>query len=238
MSEYYIASCVFTPKFPEISAKIQKYIRERYGMTIVRCCVPNYKLDEIAQRVPEKHRPDWLALPDCADFKAGDTVYSLCHNCSNIIEETKPGVNVPSLWELILSDDKFVYPDYSGMKVTIQDCWRAKERIDEQKAVRELLKKMNIEFLELEDNFDKTDFCGISLYRPQPKRNPTLAPKHYVDGAVGKFEPHTPEEQKKIMEDYCKQFTTDTVVCYCHYCHEGLELGGMNTKHIAELLFK
>ena len=90
MSEYYIASCVFTPKFPEISAKIQKYIRERYGMTIVRCCVPNYKLDEIAQRVPEKHRPDWLALPDCADFKAGDTVYSLCHNCSNIIEETKP----------------------------------------------------------------------------------------------------------------------------------------------------
>ena len=97
---------------------------------------------------------------------------------------------------------------------------------------------MNIEFVELKDNFEKTDFCGISLYRPQPKRNPTLAPKHYVDGAVGKFEPHTPEEQKKIMEDYCKQFTTDTVVCYCHYCHEGLELGGMNTKHIAELLFK
>lgn len=50
----------------------------------------------------------------------GDTVYSLCHNCAAIIEETKPGVATRSLWELIADDPDFPFPDYGGRAMTVQ----------------------------------------------------------------------------------------------------------------------
>lgn len=96
---------------------------------------------------------------------------------------------------------------------------------------------MNINYVEADKNHEETDFCGSTLYREQPAKNSKLAPKHYVEQAEGKFIPHTPEEQIAIMQDYCSQYQTDTVVCYCHYCLEGLRQGNVNGKHIAALLF-
>ena len=237
-STYYIASCVFTSKFPELSGRIQDYVSQRWNFQIVRCCVPKYKLQEFTDKMPEgRFRKAWADLPDSGRFESGDCVYSLCHNCNNIIEEMHPGVSVHSLWELIDRDARFCFPDHTGSKVTLQDCWRAKNRADEQKAVRNLLGKMNIQYTEAPNNHEKTDFCGNSLYRPQPPRNPKLAPKHYVDGTEGLFLPHTLDEQNKIMREYCKRYTTDTVVCYCHYCLEGLINGGKDGRHLADLLF-
>ena len=37
MAKYYIASCVFTAKFPELSFRIQKFVKDRYGLTVIRC---------------------------------------------------------------------------------------------------------------------------------------------------------------------------------------------------------
>ncbi len=238
MSEYYIASCVFTSQFPELSLRIQNYICDRYGFTVVRCCVPRYKIREFEEKMPEGTlRECWSSLQDSGVFKEGDKVYSLCHNCSNIIEEMHPGVHVCSLWELIDQDTEFSLPDLHGLKAYVQDCWRSKERRDEQDAVRSLLKKMHIEVQEISENREHTEFCGASLYRAQPPRNPVLAPKHYKEGAAGKFIPHTPEEQKEKMQEYCRQFGADKVICYCHYCLEGLQLGGADASHLAQLLF-
>ena len=235
--EYYIAGCVFTAQFPTLSAKIQQYVQKCFHMPIVRCCTPRFMLKEFESRMPDDYRESWKALPDHAPLQAGDTVYSVCHNCLNIIEETMPGVNVKSLWELILSDETFAFPDYNQLQVTLQDCWRSRERSSEQDAVRSLLAKMNIRYIEAKDNRQNTDFCGNSLYKPQPPRNPKLAPKHYKIGAKDKFLPHTVEEQEQIMKAYCQGYKTDIVVCYCHYCLEGVIMGGKNGKHMAELLF-
>ena len=96
---------------------------------------------------------------------------------------------------------------------------------------------MNYYIAELCRRRSETEFCGASLYRAQPPRNPKLAPKHYAEGAAGKFVPHSPDEQKRIMQDYCRQFTTGRVLCYCHYCLEGLRMGGADGIHLAQLLF-
>lgn len=238
MAEFYIASCVFTAKFPELSFRIQNYVRERFGFTIVRCCVPKYKVREFEEKMPEGSlRECWSKLADSGLFSEGDIVYSLCHNCNNIIEEIHPGVEVHSLWELIDSDPDFSYPDYHGLKAFVQDCWRSRDRKDEQDAVRNLLVKMDIEAQEVGENREKTEFCGTSLYRAQPPRNPKLAPKHYVNGAEGKFIPHSLEEQKEIMRNYCRRFGNNKVICYCHYCYEGLQTGGAEASHLAQLLF-
>ncbi|MBR3393023.1 MAG: hypothetical protein IKG51_02825 [Firmicutes bacterium] len=238
MMKIYIASCVFTSQFPELSLRIQNYVREHFDLKIVRCCVPRYKIQEFEEKMPEgQYRMIWQELPDSEAFSAGDEVYSLCHNCNNIIEEMHPGTQVHSLWELLDSDRDFPFPDYHGIKVTVQDCWRSRERLDEQEAVRSLLGKMNIQYVEAPDHHEAADFCGASLYRPQPPRNPKLAPKHYVEGAVGKFVSHTEEEQKRIMQDYCRSLPTEKVVCYCHYCLEGLRMGGSDAAHIVQLMF-
>ena len=235
---YYIASCVFTSQFPELSARIRDFVTERYGLTAVRCCVPKYKIQIFEEKMPEGDlRDQWASLPDSAAFEPGDIVYSLCHNCNNIIEEMHPGVEVHSLWERIARDEEFPFPDHSGMKATIQDCWRSRDRSAEQAAVRLLLDKMHISWIETDENHGETEFCGVSLLRPQPPRNPKLAPRHYAEGVEDKFLPHTPEEQEAAMKEYCSRFSTETVICYCHYCLEGLRLGGADGRHIAQLLF-
>lgn len=103
-------------------------------------------------------RSSWESLPDSADFTTGDTVYSICHNCSAILEETKPEVNIKSVWELILEDRDFPFPDYRGQTVSIQDCWRPRNNDAEQAAARKLLEKMNFDVRELPQNHEDTDF--------------------------------------------------------------------------------
>nr|WP_314464425.1 hypothetical protein [uncultured Clostridium sp.] len=213
--KYYVASCFFTLMYPELSKKIQHYIGIRHNIQSVRCCMKNERIKEYAEsNMSEPNKESWCALSNTARWQAGDIAYTICHNCSNIVEKANKGVKSVSLWELVLTDEQFEYPDYSGMQVTIQDCWRSKDRLDEQLAIRNLLEKMNIKYIELEENFHKTLFCGNSRYKTRPE-----------------------EEQQQIMEDYCRKYKTKDVVCYCHYCIEGLQMGGVNGIHIAELLF-
>lgn len=236
--QFFIASCLYTARFPQRSLKVQQYIREHGGIDIVRCCIPNFRVKPNEDRITDiQAREAWKRLTPWETIRAGDTVYSICHNCTNIIDEQVPGVNVLSIWELIDRDEDFAFPDYTGLKVTVQDCWRTKERRGEQDAVRSILRKMNIEFVEAQQHHDQTDFCGSTLYRSQPNKNSHFAPRHYVAGAKGKFLPHTEEEQIAIMRRYCSQFTTPTVVCYCHYCLEGLLQGGVDGRHLADLVF-
>ena len=238
MARYYIASCVFTSQFPELSVRIQDLVRARFGLTVVHCCLPNYKIRDFESRMPEgPYREAWQSLPDSAPFTPEDEIYSLCHNCNNIIEEMHEGVHVRSLWELIDETPDFPLPDLSGRTVTVQDCWRSRDRASEQAAVRSLLAKVHLNVLEAPENHEATRFCGVSLYRPQPPRNPRLAPKHYVEGTEGLFLPHTSEEQEALVRGYVQTLPCKQVLCYCHYCLEGLRLGGADAKHLAELLF-
>ena len=92
------------------------------------------------------------------------------------------------------------------MIVTIQDCWRMRDRSKTHDAVRSLLSKMNIKCIELPMNREKADFCGTSLYKPQVSRNEKLAPKHYKEGCEGLFTEHTEEEQIRIIQGYCGWF--------------------------------
>lgn len=233
----YVASCVFTREEPDLSVKIQDYLMERFGMQIIRCCVPNYKLEEFAEAMPEGLQSSWRNIPDYINFSVNNTMVYVCHNCAAIFQETLPEVKRLSLWELILTDTEFPFPDYSHKKMTLQDCWRSYDNRSEQAAVRALLQKMNVDIVEQEENYEKTQFCGVTLYAPAPKRNLNLAPKRFLENAQGKFIPHTKEEQLKRMKEHCQKITTDEVITYCHYCTIGLNFGGKRARHLASLLF-
>ena len=235
--KFFVASCVFTEEFPALSRKVQAYVRKRFNLPIIRCCVDKYKVAEFEQRMPEDYRAEWRAIKHFENFPAGSTMVSICHNCSAIFEERHPDIKRESIWELILSDENFSYPNHRGEAITVQDCWRSKENFAEQEAVREILRRMNFEVVELEENHAQTKFCGYSLYQPQPPRNPKLALKRFLENAQGLFQEHTQEEKLQLMKNYCAQIETEKVIAYCHYCVRGLKLGGKKTFHLAELLF-
>lgn len=237
MKSYYIASCLFTARYPQVSMAIQQYIRSRQDIGIVRCCIPNFRATSSESRIMQTGaRSSWNELPYTAELQPGDRVYSLCHNCTNITAEQNEGVHALSLWELIDGDESFIYPNCSGMEAVVQDCWRTRDREGEQAAVRSILGKMNIRFREARGHHGQTDFCGSTLYREQRVQNAMYAPKHYVEQAAGKFLPHTEEEQISIMREYCAQFGGSPVICYCHYCLEGLLQGGADGRHLAHML--
>ena len=233
----YIVSCVFTREEPELSAAIQNYLNTKFKIPMMRCCVPNFKVEEFTQAMPEWLRQSWKDVPQYIEVTADNTIIYICHNCAAIFEETKPETSRISLWEFILNDKDFHFPDYAHEKITLQDCWRSFDNRSEQEAVRSLLCKMNIDVVELEDNYGKTQFCGISTYMPSSPRNLKLAPKRFVENAQGKFIPHTEAEQEKLMKEYCKKITTEKVAAYCHYCAKGLSLGGKKALHLGALLF-
>ena len=236
--KFYVAACAFTEDYPELSRKIQNYLHERFNMPIIRCCVANYRVADCDTRVAQWYQPEWKKVKHYEKFPPGSTMISICHNCSAIYEESRPEIQRESIWEFVLSDESFSYTDYHGEEITIQDCWRSKENLAEQEAVRELLRRMNFEIVELEENHEQTKFCGVSLYQPQVPRNPKLAPRRFLHGAQGLFQPHTDEQKKSLMLEHCSQIRTEKVAAYCHYCVRGLKLGEAKVFHLAELLFE
>ena len=109
--KFFVASCVFTEGEPELSRKIQAYVREVFDFPVIRCCVASYKVREFEERMPEWYRGEWSEIPHYEKFPAGSTMVSLCHNCSAIFEERHPEIQRQSLWELILEDENFPYPN-------------------------------------------------------------------------------------------------------------------------------
>ena len=65
--KFFVASCVFTEEYPELSRKVQKYISEK-NLPIIRCCVPNFRVADCDNRVPEDFRDDWKKLSITKNF--------------------------------------------------------------------------------------------------------------------------------------------------------------------------
>lgn len=86
--------------------------------------------------------------------------------------------------------------DYPELSLRIQDCWQQYDNCAEQDAVRELLRRMNIEVVEIAENREHTRFCGTSLYRPAPPRNLKMASKRFVERMLRACLSHTRKRSK------------------------------------------
>ena len=121
--------------------------------------------------------------------------------------------------------------------MALQDCWMAVGRDNVHRAIRSLLKKMNIEVVELPQNRNDTTYCGMKLTSPCMESDAKLAPKRYVEQGAEMFHPIPKEEKPAYFQEYCAQIPTEKVVCYCKSCRGGLLMGGKQAFHILELLF-
>ena len=77
---YYIASCVFTTKYPYLSAKIQHYLKVRFNMEVMRCCAEKYKVKQFEEQMPDDYREPWRSITNYTPLKACDTMVHIWHN--------------------------------------------------------------------------------------------------------------------------------------------------------------
>ena len=213
MSFIYYPGCKYTNRAPENSKKLTEYLHERFDMKITGCCSTYYR-----------------------SLSSKDTAVYVCPTCCAILQESAPQAEIMSVWELLNEDDKFPWPNYEGKEVTIQDCWRTHDNRPMQDAIRSILRRMNFQTVEIQEAYDKANFCGISLLKLQSPRYERLAPKRFIEDAGDKFIPCTEEDQIRQMKAHCLQYQTDTVVCYCTGCLEGLQIGGAHGVHLMDLV--
>lgn len=167
-----------------------------------------------------------------------DTAVCVCNNCMAMLDESASNHAMDNIWMLIDATPNFPLPDYKGKKMGLQDCGRAFDRTDVQDAVRSLMKKMNIQIVELPDAREKSIFCGPSFLKSAPKIDASLAPKRYGEGARerGFFKDYSPEEFERLMKEHCERIPVDEVVCYCAACDAGLEMGEKTVVHLLDLV--
>ncbi|MBQ6217229.1 MAG: hypothetical protein IJK53_07570 [Erysipelotrichaceae bacterium] len=213
MTTYYLPSCKFKAGHKETSEKIQAYLRAKEDHVICGCC-------RVSQGL----------------FKEGDRVLTNCTSCAIITDECSPQTKEISIYEYLLEDKDFKWPDYHGERITVQDCYRSKHKPEMQKAIRECLKRMNMVPVEIEENYEKTMFDGIYRYMPISQSNLTLAPKYFSKMEEEYITVLPEEEQKKEMEKWVSQYTTDRVTVYCNSCLKGVQLGGADGVHILDLI--
>ena len=173
---------------------------------------------------------------DLSMLKNGDTVIVDCTQCSLLFSERTPGIRIQTLYEFLLNDTEYVWKDYAGNRLVLQDCLRMKNDPVIHSAVRSCLEKMNIRITELEHNRDEADFCGVWLNNPPAEDCVRLAP-----GTFAELEKQrhilTLQEQKEKMETYVSALPGQPVAVYCNGCEKGIRLGGGTPVHMIELLF-
>lgn len=214
MSYSYFPSCKFTQYSAKTSKQVCTYMKDVHNAKIAGCCRVNH-----GQLTPD------------------ETVVYICNTCAAICEESSQAAGLISIWEIILKDPDFPYPDYQGLKLTLQDCWRAHDRKEQLDAIRGLLRKMNIEVTEQEANRERTLFCGTTTLAAPLPQNVLLAPKRFQENAGHLFHPHSEAEQLDRMKSHCQGIETEAVVSYCIPCTQGIQLGGKESHHLMDLLF-
>lgn len=171
-------------------------------------------------------------------FKKGDRIINNCTSCAIICEENYPEIRCISIYEYLLEDLNFKWPNYNKSNFLIQDCYRSNHKKNTQEAIRTVLNRMNINIIEIEENFESCNFDGLLKYKKLPDILFKAAPKYY-DNYAGRFQELIPESDAiKELNKHKYLYTCDDVVVYCNSCYQGLKTIDVKVKHILELIFK
>ena len=215
MAKVFLPGCKIKAAYPQESEALRAYIERHCGAETLGCCrVEHLQFDENS-----------------------DVVYA-CNNCKAILDGSAPAARAISVWEIIDADPDFDFPDYGGVRMALRDCWIANDNAPVQDAVRSLCAKMNIEVVELDDNREKSTFCGANILVEPSASNVKLAPQRWSgEQADAAIHPLPPEEHEAQKRADCANIEGDEAICYCKFCADGLTLGGKTPHHMLQLLF-
>jgi len=188
---YFNPGCALSIYKPEMENMILEYLNKNYTKTAMHkiCC---------------QHEPQ---------VEKGAVIINVCAGCDRRFSTLYEGISTISLWEVIDSFDSFAYPNYKGLKMSVHDACPIREKPQVHQAVRNLLKKMNIEVVETKFNGTRSICCGDDFY-----------PKHSV------------EKVHKAMKKRAESMPCEDVCVYCVSCIKSMHIGGKTPRHLVDLL--
>lgn len=188
---YFNPGCALSLYRPETAEKIMVYLRENFS---------NVQMHNICCR----HDPK---------LERGSVIINVCAGCSKRFGSLYEGVSTISLWEILDELDNFLFPDYGGMEVSVHDPCPVRSEPNVHRAVRSLLKKMNMRIVEAEHIGTNSVCCGDSLYPG--------CDREQIHGAMKRRADSMPCEK---------------VVVYCVSCIKAMHTGGKTPCHLTDLL--
>ena len=209
---HYLPGCDVRKNHPEAIRRIERYM-SNHDVVIDQCCRVNKQF-----------------------LNNGDTIINNCTLCTLILNETHPDNRILSLYEYILEDQDFPWINHQGEQITVQDCWRTRDNLPLQKAIRKCLKKMNYTIVEMAENFSQTKYCGVWLYNQPTKDCFEIAPftlQYIMDNHIKILPEHN---QIELMKKWVNQYQTKQILVYCNGCEKGIHIGGKTPTHIVELI--
>ncbi|WP_322172575.1 hypothetical protein [Acutalibacter caecimuris] len=207
LGNIYFPSCNFTKASPQAAKKLRDWLKA--SMPVAGCC-----------------------RTDAREYPAGGRALYLCQACRETIEERFPKLEPENLFAWLDREGGLALPDYSGLMVSIQDCWRDRAHPEIHRAVRSLLEKMGVAVREIGENRERADYCGNLHFTP---RRPAAL-------ALVSARPDTPlwqfpeEEQRVVFAEQLEKHGGLPVLCYCNRCQLGIKTAGGRAVHLMELV--
>ncbi|MCF0115201.1 MAG: hypothetical protein HUJ56_07600 [Erysipelotrichaceae bacterium] len=126
MQYLFFPGCNVKSRYSKSSQLLADYLYKRYLIAPEGCCKENYtKIDK-------------------------DTnVILICNNCAAELCKRIELNNVSFIYEIIDEDKDFIFPDYQGMTLYLQECHHGYYNKDIETTIHSLLKKMNINYISL-----------------------------------------------------------------------------------------
>ncbi len=177
---------------PHLAEKILTLLNEHVGSMVMinTCC---------------KHEPS---------CNKNTSVINICPGCDKRFRNDYENISTISLWEVLAESDFFQFPDYKGMAMSIIDACPTREQTGIHKAIRTLLKKMNITLAEPERTGIHGTCCGDTFYGTIPT-----------------------SKVKELMKKRTAEMPSEDVVVYCISCTKSVFIGGKTPHYLVDLLF-
>jgi Fe-S oxidoreductase len=177
---------------PELAEKLHLLLNENPGKMdkLMICCQHDPNISEITK------------------------VINVCPGCDKRFGNDYKNVITISLWEILAESGSFPFPDYHGRRMSILDACPTREQERVHKAIRILLKRMNITLVEPKNTRTKSTCCGDSFYGVIPT-----------------------EKVKELMVKRAAEMPVEDVVVYCISCIKSMFNGGKKPKYLIDLLF-
>jgi len=189
--KYFNPGCALSIYKPEMENKILKFLNENYK---------EVKLHKICCH----HDPQ---------LEAGSLIINVCAGCDRRFRSLYECISTISLWEVLDGLDEFQYPDYKGLKLSVHDACPVREKPQVHKAVRNLLKKMNIDVVETKFSGTNSICCGDDFYLKIPI-----------------------ERVHQKMKERADSMPCNEVCVYCVSCIKSIYIGGKTPRHLIDLL--
>jgi len=192
MKRMFAPGCALILYKPEFVDKLHKNLNENLEeMNLLKNCCKNHP--EITPEIE---------------------IINICPGCDRRYRENYNDVTTISLWEVLAKTDFFSFPDYQGKEMSIIDACPTRSEIRIHRAIRTLLKKMNITLIEPAKTGINSTCCGDSFY-----------------GIISIDKVKT-QMKKRVLE-----MPVDDIVVYCVSCSKSVYIGGKKPHYMIDLLF-